>query len=199
MNAIIRRHLPSPAVLLALLALLVALGGTSYAAVKLPKNSVGTAQLRKHAVARAKLADGAVTGAKVKDGSLTAADLGAGQLPAGPRGPQGPTGLRGATGPKGDRGPQGVAGLSEVESISAETVEDSLGIKSVQLTCPVGKVVIGAGAEVTRAVGSVSLLPIALDESTPVTSRIWSVRAHELENTADDWGLRGRALCAKVG
>jgi hypothetical protein len=198
MNAM-RRHQPSPAVLIALLALLVALGGTSYAAVTLPKNSVGTTQLRKHAVARAKLAKGAVTGAKVKDGSLTAADFGAGQLPAGPRGPQGPTGLRGTTGPKGERGLQGVPGLSEIESISADTVEDSLGIKTVQLTCPVGKIVIDAGAEVARPVGSVSLLPVALDASTAVTSRIWVVGAHELENTAENWGLRGRALCAKVG
>jgi hypothetical protein len=41
---------PSPALVVACLALAVALGGTSYAAVILPKNSVGTAQLKRGAV-----------------------------------------------------------------------------------------------------------------------------------------------------
>jgi hypothetical protein len=49
----------------ATLALFIALGGASYAAVKLPKNSVGTDQLRKNAV----------TGTKVADHSLTGHDL----------------------------------------------------------------------------------------------------------------------------
>ena len=55
----------SPAMAVACIALAVALGGTGYAAVVLPANSVGTAQLKANAV----------TGAKVKDGSLTPADL----------------------------------------------------------------------------------------------------------------------------
>jgi hypothetical protein len=47
------------------IALFVALGGISYAAFKLPKNSVGTKQLKKNAV----------NGAKVKDNSLTGSDI----------------------------------------------------------------------------------------------------------------------------
>jgi hypothetical protein len=56
----------SPAMVIALVALLVALGGGAYAAFKLPKNSVGTKQIQKNAV----------TGSKIKDGSLKPADLG---------------------------------------------------------------------------------------------------------------------------
>jgi hypothetical protein len=56
---------PSPALIVAFLALIVAMAGTSYAATKLAKNSVGTNQLKKNAV----------TGAKVKDGSLTGSDI----------------------------------------------------------------------------------------------------------------------------
>jgi hypothetical protein len=52
-------------------ALFVALGGASYAAVSLPKNSVGTKQLKNGAVTTSKIAAGAVTGAKVAPGSLT--------------------------------------------------------------------------------------------------------------------------------
>ena len=49
----------------ATLALVLALGGVSYAAVKLPKNSVGTKQIKKNAV----------TGAKVKKHTLTGKDI----------------------------------------------------------------------------------------------------------------------------
>jgi hypothetical protein len=52
-------------------ALFVALGGASYAAVSLPKNSVGQKQIKKGAVTRSKLANRAVNGSKVATGSLT--------------------------------------------------------------------------------------------------------------------------------
>jgi hypothetical protein len=60
-----RRFLPSPALVVACLALLVALGGTGYAAIKLPANSVGTKQLKR----------GAVTGVKVKSNTLTGTQI----------------------------------------------------------------------------------------------------------------------------
>jgi len=68
----------------ATLALVIALGGTSYAAIKLPKNSV--------------------TSAIVKDRSLLKKDFRPGQLPAGKRGPAGPAG------PAGDAGAGGAGG-----------------------------------------------------------------------------------------
>jgi hypothetical protein len=52
------------------IALFVALGGASYAATQLPKNSVGSKQLKKNAVTAAKIKNGAVTGAKIKTSSL---------------------------------------------------------------------------------------------------------------------------------
>jgi hypothetical protein len=90
-------RLPSPSTVIAVIALLVALGGSAYAAGLLPANSVGTAQLR---------AD-AVVSSKVKNGSLRAVDFKAGQLRAGPRGP---AGAAGATGPAGPAGPAGATG-----------------------------------------------------------------------------------------
>jgi hypothetical protein len=92
----ISKCLPSPAMIVACAALIVALGGVSYAATVLPKNSVGAAQLQKKAVSGSKLRKGAVTGAKVKNGSLLGADFKSGQLPSGARGPQGPQGVPGA-------------------------------------------------------------------------------------------------------
>ena len=47
-----RRHL-TPSLAISMIALFVALGGASYAAVKIPKNSVGAAQIKKNAVTSA--------------------------------------------------------------------------------------------------------------------------------------------------
>jgi hypothetical protein len=68
-------RLPSPAMIVALISLVVAMAGTTYAAIKLPKNSVGPKQLKKNAVTKPKIKKNAVTGAKVKDQSLTGKDI----------------------------------------------------------------------------------------------------------------------------
>lgn len=73
------------------MALFVALGGASYAAIKLPANSVGAAQIKKNAV----------DSNKVKDRSLLATDFRTGQLPRGATGAAGTAGATGATGPAG--------------------------------------------------------------------------------------------------
>ncbi len=62
---------PSPAMIVAIIGLLVALGGTSYAAFKLPKNSVGSKQLKKNAVTSKKIKNGAVTASKINTTGLT--------------------------------------------------------------------------------------------------------------------------------
>jgi hypothetical protein len=85
------RHLTFANVV-ACLALFVALGGASYAALKLPKESVGSEQLRK----------GAVTPAKLNDRAK--------QAMTGPRGPRGSAGPPGSTGPQGAQGPPGERG-----------------------------------------------------------------------------------------
>jgi hypothetical protein len=50
-----RLRRPSAALVVSTVALIVALGGTSYAAFTLPQNSVGTKQLKNNAVTLAKL------------------------------------------------------------------------------------------------------------------------------------------------
>ena len=73
----------SPALVVACVALLIALGGTSYATVvAIPANSVGTAQLKPEAVTAAKLARNAVGTANVANGTLLREDFKPGQLPA---------------------------------------------------------------------------------------------------------------------
>src|SRR4051794_8648289 len=87
-----RLRTPSPAFVLSVIALFVALGGTTYAATSLPKNSVGTAQLRTGAVTKKKINKKTITALKGNHG---------------PQGPKGDTGAQGIQGVKGDTGARG--------------------------------------------------------------------------------------------
>jgi hypothetical protein len=55
---------------MATVAVFVALGGSSYAALSLPKKSVGTKQLKRNAVTSSKVRNGAITGADVNESSF---------------------------------------------------------------------------------------------------------------------------------
>ena len=124
----LRRHV------IAYLALLVALSGTSYAATGklLPANSVGTKQVINH--------------------SLLKKDFKPGQLPRGARGargaegqagPAGPTGAAGARGPAGAPGPSGPVNLTYAETTTSVAAgADATG----QAACPGGMVATGGGA-----------------------------------------------------
>jgi hypothetical protein len=61
---------PSPATAIALVALFLSLGGTTYAVTSLPRNSVGTAQLRDRAVTEDELANRAVITSKLATGAV---------------------------------------------------------------------------------------------------------------------------------
>jgi hypothetical protein len=69
----IRFGRPSPAMVVAVVALVAALSGSAYAA--LGKNTVGTKQLKSKAVTSGKIANNAVTSAKVAPNSLTGSDI----------------------------------------------------------------------------------------------------------------------------
>lgn len=176
----VRRHL-SFANIASLTALVVALGGTSYAAISIPKNSIGGAQIKKGAVANSDLRSDAVTAPKVKDGSLVRADFAAGELPAGPRG------LTGEPGPKGDQGLQGIQGL--VGTTGPATVQHAQaaadlgdGLKaSYDVYCPAGQQAIAGGV---RGDDTVS-------EATSVTSSRPAISATNSEPPANGEGFTG--------
>lgn len=86
---------------MATVAVFISLGGVSWAAVTLPRNSVGSAQLRPGAVSESKLSKAVRT------------KLGASGKPGAP-GAAGANGAPGPAGTKGERGEQGPAGTSPV-------------------------------------------------------------------------------------
>jgi hypothetical protein len=208
------RRRPSPAIVLACLALLIALSGTSFAVSnQVPNNSVGEAQLKKDSVTAAKIKSGAVQSSEIKDAIIATNDLHndsvtnaklakdavsanevkdrsllAVDFAAGqlPRGPQGPAGPAGPPGP-------GVGGL---ERRSEGTSTDSTNSKSTTATCPSGKRVLGGGARVTgNAAASVTI-----SESFPDSSLDrWNATARESDPTDAGWQLTVFALCATIG
>jgi len=132
----------------ACVALIVALGGTSVAAVNaLAPSSVGPVQLKAGAVTNPKLRNNAVTGAKVHNRSLTAADFVAGSLPRGPAGPAGPAGAAGPAGPAGTVGPVTVRqdAVAVAGGTGAQVQDGAYSTGTVSVNCNPGEKAISAG------------------------------------------------------
>ena len=167
---------PSPAMVVACVALAVALGGTSYAAVALPKNSVGTKQLK----------PGAVTSAKIRDFSLRVWDFKRGQLPHGPAGPPGPAGV--------------LAPLTIREastSVPGNVVNGKFATRAIQVRCSAGETAVAGGTSWSSDVNGEDILTVysrpLLDNGRPVG---WRVRGGTDLN--DDRVLNVQVLCMKV-
>ena len=100
-------------------AVFIALGGSSYAAVKITGDDVR---------------NGSLTGKDVRDGSLRAADLRPGVLKAGPQGPKGDPGAPGEPGmqgPKGDEGDPGDGGRWLLIDENGDIAEQSGGFTRI--------------------------------------------------------------------
>lgn len=136
-----------------LLALFIALGGTSYAASQLPKNSVGSSQIRKEAVSESKLAKSLRTKVnKVAKQGVAG--------PAGAPGPAGPAGPAGAVGPAGATGPQGPAGRDGADGAAGPPGPTSAGVGGVNTSITIGSLTsdVGLAATVTLPAGGGRIL-----------------------------------------
>lgn len=132
----------------ATIALIVALGGTSYAAVKLPRNSVSSVQ--------------------VKDRSLLKKDFKLGQIPAGKRGPAGAPGAEGAPGAPGAASVPAVFNRAE----GAEALVPGGGTQTIQsMNLPPGAWVVTARFVAENGGGTDGFLACSLTlGGTPVDS-----------------------------
>jgi hypothetical protein len=167
----------------ALLALFVALGGTSYAAVKLPANSVGAKQIKNNAV----------RSAEVKNGALKSQDFAPGTLLQGPAGP------RGATGATGPRGPAGPRFVPDIFIASDDSANDATDTKTVTVDCDEGELALGGYTITPPASGSITVVSSheVFDAGTGISS--WSVEAREVGvGAADVWMLHVDVNCMVV-
>ena len=146
---------PSPALAISLIALFVAMGGTSYG---LARNSIDSREIRNNDVRSSDLRNNDVRSKDVRNGSLLSKDFKSGQLPAGAQGAtgapgprglqgfQGVQGLKGDTGLKGNTGAPGAPGISGLERVSNASADDSTSGKTASVGCPGNKKVVGTGA-----------------------------------------------------
>ena len=198
---------PSPALVIACVALAVSIGGTSYAVTALPFNSVGTAELK----------DGSVTSGKIKDGSLRAADFAADELPVGetglpgadgavgaqgppgPTGPPGPAGPQGTQGPPGPRGPEGEPGRAGAAVTSVRSASGVIApgeTQSLVALCDEGEH--ATGGSVTITAGSASAFVLEGQGPQPDTDGVspnsWSASASNGDRRSVSWAVR--VVCA---
>src|SRR4051812_18418638 len=142
-----------------LLALTIALGGTSYAAATLPPRSVGTAQLKQNAV----------TSTKVKNGSLRRGEFARGESRAGGGGPGGGAGPAGPQGATGLQGPKGDTGTVDTSNFYSKAASDSRFL---------GAAAKAADADKLDGLDSTAFL----DQSGALTARINGVAADSTDN-----------------
>jgi hypothetical protein len=130
------RHI-TPSNVLATAAIFIALGGTGYAATRLPANSVGARQLRHSAVTRDKIAKNAVDSTRVRNGSLTGADIdlsSLGKVPSAAAADSAPISALQRVAVNGTNDPATPGGFSS---------------KALTAVCPAGMFVVGGGAHVS--------------------------------------------------
>ena len=190
-------HRPSPAMIVACIALLVALGGTSVAAVtQLARNSVGPRQLQFGAVTNPKIRNNAVTSAKVRNRSLLRADFAPGQLPAGPTGPQGPAG---PPGPQGAAGPAGVIGAITVRNgtvtVPDADVDGIFNSERVQRLCEGNERAISAGTSWGDDGSDLRLFTQELEPLLNAQNQVTGFVAVGVNDTGESSNFRIHVLC----
>jgi hypothetical protein len=166
------------------LALFVALSAGSYAAISLPKNSVGSKQLKAKAVTNAKLASNsvsapkiqanAVDASKVKDGSLTGSDINLGTLGKVPLAAAADT--------------AGAASIARAKIVTAPgSATPGSGTPGVATaTCDAGLVVVGGGANVADPTTEI------INDSYPSSASSWTADVFSGGGT----GFTVYAICA---
>jgi hypothetical protein len=133
-----RRAVPSPSIVVAIVALAVALAGTAFAQTVLPRNSVGPRQIR----------TGAVTSSDIKDRTIRLGDISR----------RARSQLRGQQGPPGPPGPPGSAGAGGSGTVNVRTATFTIGAAPMDqevlatgvATCNAGERAVGGGASVAE-------------------------------------------------
>lgn len=184
----LRRHL-TYANVMATVAVFLGLGGASFAATHLGRNSVGSRQIR----------NGAIKSKDIKDGALKRVDFRSGVLAGG-----GSNGSNGATGQQGPQGPQGPAGATNVvmrQGPSVTVTHGSFG--KAEAACQSGERATGGGVynesnvlfvQVTSSYPTPNPTspPATGDGKVPTGWRVW-VRN---DSPTTDYAVNAYVICA---
>jgi hypothetical protein len=166
-------RLPSPAMVIALIALLIATAGTAY----------GVKSVRHYPEFNGvDIIDNSLTSADIKNGSLGRVDMSSSALrslrglrgaqgPAGPQGPQGPAGINGAAGAQGAPGP-----VKVVYRASGSISQDPFSQDSGVAQCDAGLYAVGGGV-VTSG-----------DYDQQQVNSSWPVPTNSSSNVSTAWG-----------
>lgn len=189
-----RIGLPSPAMAVAVVALIAGLSGTSYAAI-----TISGAQVKNNSLTGSDIKNRSLTSSDVKKGSLMSSHFKRGQLKPGPQGPAGPVG------PKGDTGPQGPAGQRTrwaLVNASGQIEAQSGGftVLSGYVANPAGaagNVYIDAGEDLTdNGIAATMALQNAVDQNGDT---IVNGRAPGADNNPEFAGEISASRCAITG
>ncbi len=187
---------------MATIAVFVALGGTSYAAITITGKNVKNESL---------------TSADVKDKSLLRKDFKSGQLPAGANGAKGDTGAAGSNGAKGDTGAagsngakgdtgapgapgakgdigaQGAPGVSGYQQVLSGTIANPAGTqRNGFVSCPAGQRVLGGG------VAGLPSITQSVNSSYPSDDTTWMVSMNNTAASGTTSAFRVFAICGVV-
>jgi hypothetical protein len=201
----IRPRTPSASLVISILALIVALGGTAYAGITLHKNSVGTKQLKKNSVTAAKLANGAVTGAKLTNGAITNAKVKNGAITAAKLNTAGltvPGALHATTANSATTATNAVNAGSAGALRGVRIVESnafngpSTSVSHGTMNCPAGQYAISGGAIGDTPAGAQfieSSYPNFSSDSSPLPNQ-WDVDMYNTTGTTQEFTVL--AVCA---
>jgi len=183
----------SPSMAVAFMALLLAMGGASYAAVKLPARSVGARELKPKAVTRAAIKANAVDGSKVAADALTGSDIKESTLAPVPAATSATSSAHAAASAALDRvtyrGATGTVPAGDPTTMAA-------GLAGATASCDAGQVVTGGGVKVEDGDSTA-----VVDSYPDAGGRAWSARVDNAD-TAAAHGFSVFAICvaaASVG
>lgn len=170
------------------LALFLALGGVSYAAVKLPRNSVGAKQLKKNAVTSIKIKNRAVKATKIAANAVTGFHVAESTLAPVPEATHAASAETAKTATSATSA--GNAPLSRLDYGSTTVTVPSTSTVTASTSCPAGLYATGGGARVSNDDDAY------VNDHGPVSRTTWEATAYPYASVTPTTTMTVYVICA---